>query len=253
MDYIAYNKKIWNFLSQKKNLLNIEPTEELLEKARSGKPEIYTAFESPIAQDWFPSSNWKDSSILLLGAGGGNVSPLLALAGANVHLVDFSKGQLDIDRALNKKLGQDVCYYEQDFQDLSSFSDNQFDLIIQPSSTFYIEDTERLWRETYRVLKEGGTYITTVVNPIYYMADLDTLKGSQVLIRPQGKTKPEISSTKFDGIQFAEFGHSLNSLIGEPLKTGFKLARFEESGWGKYDDIGIDKAFQSFITMKLIK
>ena len=253
MNYIDYNKKLWNQLSKSKHLLNPEITDEQVENAKKGTPEIYTSFDSPIPSDWLPKKSWRELNVLLLGAAGGNIAPLIALTGSNVHLVDISSNQLDIDKKICAELGLKIDYYEQDFQDLSNFPDDEFDLIIQPSSQFYIPSLDQLWSEVHRVLKPEGRYITTVINPLYFMVDLEALKGSGDLIFNKSIKSDSLVNQTLNGTQFAEFSHSLASIFGGLSRSGLNILEVREEGWGSYDDIGIDKYLNSFITLMLTK
>lgn len=116
--------------------------------------------------------------------------------------------------------------------DLSAFSDESFDLIVQPVSNCFIPDVNPLWREAFRVLRPQGALLAGMVNPLLYaLADDDE---ALVLEHPipysdyAHMNEAERRNHLAEGGAL-EFGHSLQDLIGGQLEAGFVIAGFYES------------------------
>ncbi len=252
IDYISYNRKLWNLAGKKGNSLNPEISKEQISNARNGEPEIYLVFEHPISFSWFDiKDNWNKKNILVLGGGGGNIAPLLALTGASVDLVDFSKEQLHLDNLKASELNLQINTMEKDFSNLNFLESNKYDLIIHPSSLFYIKDIQNCIENSFRSLKPNGRLLQGIVNPLIFALDKTEFSHSQRIKITNTIPYNYSISDSFKLNQFIEFGHSWQSLIGIPIKAGFRLKEIKESGWGEGNSL--DLYFNSFTSTCWIK
>lgn len=85
--------------------------------------------------------------------------PVLAAAGAQVTSFDLSDEQLKKDLETCKENNLDVLIEQGNMQDLSRFADASFDLIFHPCCNVFIPDPLPVWRECFRVLKEGANFL----------------------------------------------------------------------------------------------
>ena len=94
--------------------------------------------------------------VLCLAAGGGMHGPLLAMAGADVVVVDFSLTLLQIDQKIAEQNRLRMRTVRASMNDLSALESASFDCVVQPVSTCYVQDIERVYREIARVLRSGA-------------------------------------------------------------------------------------------------
>lgn len=115
----------------------------------------------------FPSKVLRDvrgKRVLCLGAGGGQQSPLFALLGADVTVLDLAEGQLACDRTAAAHYGYELCTIQGDMRDLSCFEADAFDVVYQ-ACTCWIPDVKEVYEQVVRVLKPGGLYRVDFTNP----------------------------------------------------------------------------------------
>jgi ubiquinone/menaquinone biosynthesis C-methylase UbiE len=87
---------------------------------------------------------------------------------------DNSPRQLDQDRVVAEREGlTNLKTVEGDMRDLSVFEDESFDLIFHPVSNLFIHDVRPVWREAFRVLRQGGSMLAGFMNPVFYMFDIE--------------------------------------------------------------------------------
>ena len=258
MDYLKMNKKFWNKWSRDRGPWSRKCSKERLEKARSGVVEMAVTTEKPVPQDWLPKK-WKGLDVLGLAAGGGQQIPLMAAAGANVTSFDFSEEQLKRDLEVCEEEGLTITTQKGEMEDLSVFSDESFDFILNPVSTCYTKNVRKVYQELYRILRPKGVFITGFLNPVFYSLNKDyNEKKEMKLIYPipysdvNSLSEKEIENIIKESDSF-EFGHSLSDLIGGQIETGFKITGFYESYWGKEFPTIIDKVLPVFIATKACK
>jgi SAM-dependent methyltransferase len=123
-----------------------------------------------------------------------------------------------------------------DMRDLSAFADGSFDLVFHPISNLYVPDIRPVWRECFRVLRAGGTLLSSFYNPVVFVGDRDPAYAQQGLIRPRFAL-PYSDLEQLDAEALAEkerrgealvFGHGLDQQIGGQLQAGFVLTGFYE-------------------------
>jgi hypothetical protein len=100
-------------------------------EARQGRWRIHLSDTKPVPREWLGDVGGR--RILCLAGGGGQHGPILAAAGAQVVVVDASSGELAQDQAVAERDGLDLTGVQGDMADLSMFSDEEFDLIVNPS------------------------------------------------------------------------------------------------------------------------
>lgn len=197
-------------------------TPEQLEKARSGNIELKVGSDGIIPAEWF--GDLRGKKVLCLAGAGGLQAPVLACAGAEVTVLDLSEKMLDRDRAVAAREGLDIRIEHGNMCDLSRFEDGSFDLVLNPPSLFYVPDVTPVFREVYRVLKKGGSFIMISMAPIAYVCDYDAEEGCYKAVNRM----PYCSADHADQGDWVEFGHTMESYIGGQLQCGFVLTGYEE-------------------------
>ena len=257
VDYFKINETFWNIWSNQRGPWSQKCSSEKMRKAKQGYVDIAPA-------GWLPK-NLKGLDVLGLAAGGGQQMPLLSAGGAHVTSFDFSEEQLKRDQEVCEEEGLKIKTQKGNMEDLSIFSSESFDIVINPVSTCFTANVRKVYKEVYRVLKTGGCFLTSFMNSVFYALnrDHDQIKEMK-LVNPipysdvKSLTKKEIEKVIKDKGSL-EFGHSLSDLIGGQTDLGFQIVGFREYNWkdlgeGKKGfDCLIDTILPAFISTKAIK
>ncbi len=203
-------------------------TQEQLQNARNGKLQLMFGFDGAVPTEWLGDLNGK--KVLCLAGAGGLQAPLLACAGADVTVLDLSERMLDKDRMIAEREHLTIHIEHGNMCDLSRFPDACFDLVLNPPSLFYVPDVMPVFREVYRVLKCGGSFIMCSSNPIAYVCDYDETIGCYKAVNRM----PYRSMDYADQGDWVEYGHTMESYIGGQLQCGFVLTGYVEH---QMDDI----------------
>jgi SAM-dependent methyltransferase len=230
-----YNRHAWDQAVTRQSQWTIPVTPEIIAAARGGQWQIILTPTKPVPPSWFPSLAGLD--VLCLASGGGQQGPVLAATGANVTVLDNSPRQLAQDRNVAGREGLDVRTVEGDMADLSMFGDCAFDLIVHPCSNLFTPDVRPVWREAYRVLRNGGVLMAGFCNPALFIFDARLADEGVLQVRHKlpyadvTSLSAQERQAYIDDAQPLEFGHSLEDQIGGQLDAGFVLTRFYEDGW----------------------
>jgi len=240
VDIRAYNSRAWDREVEKGNRWTIPVGPEVIARARQGQWEIVLTPRRPVPHDWFPPI--KGARVLCLACGGGQQGPVLAAAGAEVTVLDNSPRQLQRDKEVAIREALAIRTLEGDMADLSAFREGEFDLIFHPVSNTFVRDVPRVWREAFRVLREGGALLSGFMNPAVYLFDWTLAEREKVLkIRYRLPYSDEADLPEEERLarmargEPLEFSHSLTDLIGGQIEAGFILTHF-------FEDWGIDEA-----------
>jgi SAM-dependent methyltransferase len=142
------------------------------DRARKRLAHTETAGDPQFADPWtfIDDCGWlgrdvAGKRVLCLAAGGGWHGPLFASVGANVTVVDISPEMLTRDIELSAQRGLKLRTLEASIDDLSGLTEAEFDLVIQPVSTCYVPNINRVYSEIARVTAAGGLYISQHKQP----------------------------------------------------------------------------------------
>jgi SAM-dependent methyltransferase len=172
-----------------------------------------------VLDDWVSREGVHGKTVLCLGAGGGRHGPLLARAGAQVTVVDFSERQLDHDRRAAAANGLDLRTLCASIDELRALPNNAFDLVIQPVSACYVPDVEKVYAEVARVLRSGGLYVMQHKQP----ASLQTGDDGRLNVASieGARLAPSTSGHREAGT--TEYLHTLEALLGGLCRAGFVI------------------------------
>ncbi|MBW2367981.1 MAG: class I SAM-dependent methyltransferase [Deltaproteobacteria bacterium] len=254
MNILEHNRVAWNQHVKNGNEWTIPVTSQAIGAAARGDFQIVLTPKKPIPQDWL--GDIAQAHILCLASGGGQQGPLLAAAGASVTVFDNSDAQLQRDADLSEQFHLGITTVQGNMQDLQCFSEKSFDMIIHPVSNCFIDDILPVWRECYRVLKEGGRLLSGFCNPISYMIDWDEADSTQMCVLKHAipysdlhALSPERKQQYRQEHNPFEFGHSLSDQIQGQIGVGFVLTGF-------YEDTGnevLDRFTDRFIATRAVK
>lgn len=133
------------------------------EFAEPGSPKFFDQLDHVKREDierfaikyWdFPA--WRGKSVLDIGCGPGWVTVQYAQAGAQVSSVDLTSAAVELTKKhlAYRGLTADV---RQGNAEALPFDDNHFDMVFSSGVLHHTPDTNKSFRESFRVLKPGGT------------------------------------------------------------------------------------------------
>lgn len=257
-DCVDYNRKAWDKqVAEGRNPWTLPVSQEDIALARRGELKLTVSAGKPTPKSWFP--DLEGCRALCLASGGGQQGPLLAAAGAEVTVFDNSPNQLARDREVAEREGLIVKTVQGNMQDLSCFADASFDLIVNPVSCQYVPDVLPVWRESARVLKDGGILISGCCNPVFYLFEFqDLIRGVLTVSNAIPYSPFDENALKQTEISVARgdhlwFGHTLTDLIGGQLEAGFAItAMYEDNSIGEQKCV-LDDYIPLFIVTRAIK
>ncbi|HEX8921559.1 MAG TPA: class I SAM-dependent methyltransferase [Pyrinomonadaceae bacterium] len=254
MDIRDYNRTAWDNEVERGNEWTQAVAPEVIAAARQGTWEVLLTETRPVPREWFPDLNALD--VLCLASGGGQQAPILAAAGARVTVFDNSPKQLEQDRKVAERDSLNLSTVEGDMTDLSSFSDESFDLIFHPCSNLFIPDVRPVWKEAYRVLRRGGVLLAGFLNPVIYLFDDRIVERAELQVRhalpysdldslPEDERRQLIEKG-----EPLEFGHTLADQIGGQTDAGFLIKGFYED---RHRTLAIAKYTPTYIATRAVK
>ena len=198
-------------------------TPEEMQKAREGQLTL-KFFEKEIPTEWL--KDIKGKKVLCLAGAGGLQAPLLACAGAEVTVLDLSEKMLEKDKQIAEQEHLNIRIEKGNMCDLSRFSNDSFDYIVNPTSLMYVPDVKPVFKECYRVLRAGGIFIMAAPNPINYMCDFinDENGGYYKAVNRM----PYCSSDFDEMCDWVEYGHTMEDYIGGQIQCGFVINGYVE-------------------------
>jgi SAM-dependent methyltransferase len=257
VDIREYNETAWDRQVESNCQWTVPVSDQQIEAARAGKLEIVLTPKQIVPADWFPELD--GCPTLCLACGGGQQTPLLAAAGAQVTVLDNSRRQLEQDLDVARRHGLTIEAVQGDMRDLSRFADESFEFVFHPCSVSFIPDVEPVWNEVFRVLKPGGTYLLGACHPLVYLLDYEQLQQGQLVVAhsiPYSDLESLNEQQRQALIDQGEplcFGHSLEDLIGGQLQAGFELIGFYEDDWGQGPEQILDQYIKSLFATRARK
>lgn len=244
-DVTAHNRAAWDRLVAEGDRWTVPVSAGAIRRARDGDFELLLTPERPVPRRWFDATITDDvspvrldgRSVLCLAGGGGQQGPLLAAAGAAVTVFDNSPAQLGQDRHVADREGLDLRTVQGDMADLSTLSDESFDLIVHPCSNCFVPDITPVWREAFRVLRPGGQLMSGFVSPVNFLFDHEDFDAGRFVVKhsvPFSDVDDLPEATRRDYVRRGEafcFGHTLGDQIGGQTRAGFAIVDFFEDGW----------------------
>lgn len=203
------------------------------ERVRRGLAHTEVAGERQFADPWtfIDDCGWLERNVtgkrvLCLAAGGGWHGPLFASVGARVTVVDVSPAMLARDIALAKERGLELRALEASMDDLSQLSDAEFELVVQPVSTCYVPDINRVYREVARITAPGGWYISQHKQPVNLQASTSPSARGYVVEESyyrSGPLPPAEEHAIHREAGTLEYLHRWDDLVGGLCRAGFVI------------------------------
>ncbi len=253
MDVVNYNREAWDKQVAESNPWTIPVTPEQIAAARQGQWSVVLTATLPVPLDWFPEL--KGCDVLCLASGGGQQGPILAAAGANVTVFDNSPAQLSRDQEVSEREGLNITTVQGDMRDLSGFADQSFDLVFHPVSNLFAPEVLPVWKEAYRVLRQGGRLLAGFLNPDVYIFEMDKAEAGEFEVKfPLPYS--DIESLTGEGRQRyldkgwpLEYSHSMDEQIGGQVAAGFVITGFYQDT----DEAPIGSYIPRYYTTRAVK
>ena len=203
---------------------------QVYQDALHGRWEVYLTPTKPVPHAWFGELAGK--RVLGLASGGGQQIPIFSALGARCTVLDYSPRQCESERLVAEREGYQVTVVQADMTRPLPFADGAFDLIFHPVSNCYVEEVRPIFRECYRVLKQGGLFLGGYDTGINYAFDDDEERITYSLpFNPLKDAALYEASLRNDwGIQFS---HTLEEQLGGQLQAGFRLTDLYEDTNGQ--------------------
>ena len=233
MDILSYNRQAWNRQVADGNRWTVPVSPEVIAAARQGEWSLVLTPTISVPRSWFPE-DLHGINVLCLASAGGQQGPILAAAGARVTVLDNSPRQLERDSSVAERENLDLEAIQGDMADLSVFQNERFDLIFHPVSNVFAPEVLPVWREAYRVLRQGGSLLAGFTNPALYIFDLNKMDAGELVVQhslPYSDIACLSESDLKDLISKElplEFSHTLEEQIGGQIAAGFALTGFYE-------------------------
>jgi len=211
---------------------------EAFQAAKNGEWEVYLTPTRSVPHRWL--GDLRGKRVLGLASGGGQQMPVFAALGAECTVLDYSARQIESEEAVAKREGYFIRTVRADMTRPLPFEDGEFDLIFHPVSNCYVEDVRPLWRECFRVLKNGGFLLSGTDHYVNYIVDAEeTAVVNALPFNPLKNPEQMAQLQRQDaGVQFS---HTLEEQIGGQLDAGFTLVELYEdfNGEGRLHDLHI--------------
>jgi len=250
MKYTDFNSKVFDSLVSQDWEWSIPISHETFLKAKNENLwDVVLTPIIPVPHNWFPSS-LKGLKLLGLASGGAQQMPIFAALGAECTVLDYSEKQLESERKIAEREGYTIKTVRYDMTQALPFPDNYFDLIFHPVSNVFIEKVEPVFKECFRILKKGGTFLAGLDNGINFVFDIDEKTVKYTLPFNPLKNKEHYDLIMKENEAY-EFSHTVAEQIGGQLKAGFILTDIYEdtNSEGNLKDHNIT----SFMATKSIK
>ncbi|MFC1758860.1 class I SAM-dependent methyltransferase [Planctomycetota bacterium] len=216
---VEHNRKAWDDLAKNKQ--------------RFTQPAKDEEFANPLAVldgcGWL-GGNIAGKRLLCLAAGGGRQGPLYAATGAIVTVVDVSAAQLELDREVASVRRLELQTVQTSMDDLSMFQTAEFDIVIHPVSTCYVDDLRSVYQNVARVTRPNGIYVSQHKQPTSMQADVNPSKNGYELTESyyhKGPLRPVHGSLhREEGT--LEYVHRWEQLIGMMCRAGFVIEDLTE-------------------------
>ncbi|MBU1091744.1 class I SAM-dependent methyltransferase [Patescibacteria group bacterium] len=204
-------------------------------RKRSGKNIAHKFLEKPAMYKKLP--DLKGKSVLCVGCGTGEeCEHLKSLDVEKIVGVDISKGLIE----LAKKSYPDLEFFVMDMENLD-FPKNSFDLVYSSLTMHYVEDWTKTLKSIHEVLEDDGVFLFSTHHPVKWGAKTNRSEEKGSFLMGYEKYKDGrcevfgdyLNTRKIDDIWFNEFNvtyyhRSLSEIIGDILKSGFRITDFIE-------------------------
>lgn len=228
-DYIKTNKAAWNLKT------DIHINSEFYDQTSflKGKSSLKN-----IESDFL--GNISGKSILHLQCHFGQDTISLSRAGAKATGIDFSDVAIDHARKTAQELSIDTRFVCSDVYELPEVLNEKFDIVFTSYGVLgWLPDMEKWANVVSCFLKPGGRFVMVEFHPVVWMFD-DEFKTVAYNYFNEGEIIEQVQGTyadKKNEISYTTIcrNHNLSEVIGNLIKAGIRIGRFEEFDYSPYD------------------
>lgn len=166
----------------------------------------------------------KNKDVLDLGCGSGVSTKNLVTWGANVVGIDISEKMIDI--AKNDLPGID--FFVEDMEK-THFGDSAFDVVSSSLVLQYVHDLSPVFKESNRVLKNGGRFVFSMGHPIFGIRKkvfIDDKK--EYILKPYFHNNLRKWSM-FDTMEVETYQHTFSNITNKLIDAGFSIESVVET------------------------
>jgi SAM-dependent methyltransferase len=168
--------------------------------------------------------------VLEIGCGAAAAARWLATQGAEIIAADLSAGMLRHARDAADKTGVRVPLVQCDAMVLP-FPAGSFDLVCTAFGAVpFVDDSARVMREVFRVLRPGGRWAFSVTHPMRWIFLDDPGEGGLVAVHSYFDRTPYVEYD--DGVAtYVEHHRTVGDRVRELVAAGFVLTDIVEPEW----------------------
>jgi SAM-dependent methyltransferase len=169
--------------------------------------------------------------VLEVGCGAASAARWLAARGAEVVAADLSAGMLRHARLADERLGTRTKLVQCDALALP-FPSSAFDLAYTAFGAVpFVDDSARLMREVFRVLRPGGRWAFSVTHPMRWIFLDDPTERGLVAVHSYFDRTPYVEYDDRGVATYVEHHRTLGDRVRELVATGFVLRDIVEPEW----------------------
>ena len=169
--------------------------------------------------------------IVEVGCGAAAAARWLAVEGADVVALDLSAGMLRHARRGAEHSGVPVPLVQADATHLP-FHDATFDIAFTAFGAVpFIDDSARVMREVFRVLRAGGRWAFAVTHPMRWIFLDDPGEGGLVAVHSYFDRRPYVEQNEAGIATYVEHHRTFGDRVRELVAAGFALTDIVEPEW----------------------
>ena len=220
-------KKYWNQVSDSDWYKSLR-TEEKLSAIKDNPASAFHPGMLALIEKY--TGGFRDKKILLPSSGDNHAAFAFAFMGARVTSADISDRQLENARKISDRWGLDIEYVCDNTMYLSKIADSAYDLVYTSNGTLtWISDLNEMYRNTARVLKQGGYAAVYDIHPFHRPFTGEVWK------------EPAIKKS-YDDV-FPDLHWRVQDIVNAHASSGLRITEMAElpavnaSFWFSYDEL----------------
>jgi SAM-dependent methyltransferase len=145
--------------------------------------------------------------------------------------LDVSAGMLRHAKNQNLSSGVPVQLVQADASALP-FRDGTFDIVFTAFGAVpFVEDSARVMREVFRVLRPGGRWVFSITHPMRWIFLDDPTENGLVAVHSYFDRRPYVEHDETGAATYVEQHRTLGDRVRELVAAGFQLVDLIEPEW----------------------
>ena len=183
------------------------------------------------------------AAVVDLGCGEGtNTRALARTTGARLTGIDLSPAMIAAAREAEAREPLGLAYHEASFTNLDGFAPASFDAAVSTMALMDSPDFMAAARETFRILRPGGTFTFSVLHPCFVTPSLRWLRDEagretglvvgryfdEASFVERWRFSKDPEAERFPDFEVPRFPRTLETYVGGLLAAGFRLTGLKE-------------------------